>query len=133
MPFKERIKQARVNMKMTQEQLGIHIGVAKSTITGYEKGNSEPDVMKIQKIMDVLNVDANFLFQDEMRLADTQTPPIVSDGGRIGKDLSFSAIEVATAYEAAAPKDKRAVRAILELAPLEEEAEAFNARGVEAV
>ena len=34
---------------LTQEQLADMIGVAKSTLTGYEKGNREPDVMKIKK------------------------------------------------------------------------------------
>lgn len=52
---------------MTQEQLALQIGVAKSTVAGYEKGSSEPDMEKIEKIMKVLNVDANFLWQDEMQ------------------------------------------------------------------
>lgn len=66
MAFNDRLKEARLLKGMTQEQLAKAIGVAKSTITGYEKGNSEPDVRKIQLMLRELNVDANYLWQDEM-------------------------------------------------------------------
>lgn len=65
--FNNRLREARQNVGMTQEQLAVQIGVAKSTVAGYEKGNSEPDMEKIERIMNVLNVDANFLWQDEMQ------------------------------------------------------------------
>lgn len=66
MAFKDRLKEARLNNGMTQEQVAEKIGVAKSTFTGYEKGNSEPSMYTISKIMHVLKIDANFLWQDEM-------------------------------------------------------------------
>lgn len=66
MAFNDRLKEARVACGLTQEQLASHIGVAKSTVTGYEKGNSEPNMLTVQKIMQVLNIDANFLWQDEI-------------------------------------------------------------------
>lgn len=66
MGFKERLKEARLKNNMTQEQIAERIGVAKSTFTGYEKGNSEPNMLTVSKIMNVLRVDANFLWQDEM-------------------------------------------------------------------
>lgn len=67
MAFKDRLKEARLAANLTQEQIANIIGVAKSTFTGYEKGNSEPNMATVQKIMDALNIDANFLWQDEMR------------------------------------------------------------------
>ncbi|WMI82066.1 helix-turn-helix domain-containing protein [Anaerotignum sp. MB30-C6] len=66
MSLNDRIKEARLNKGLTQEQLGKLIGVAKTTVAGYEK-NREPDASTIGAIIDALNVDANFLFQDEMR------------------------------------------------------------------
>lgn len=66
MAFKDRLKEARLNREMTQEQVAKAIGVAKSTFTGYEKGNSEPNMFTISKIMNILNIDANYLWQDEM-------------------------------------------------------------------
>ncbi len=65
MGFKERLKEARLMNNMTQEQVAEKIGVAKSTFTGYEKGNSEPNMITISKIMNVLKIDANYLWQDE--------------------------------------------------------------------
>lgn len=65
MAFKDRLKEARLSRGFTQEQIAKQIGVAKSTFTGYEKGNSEPSMLTISKIMNVLKVDANFLWQDE--------------------------------------------------------------------
>lgn len=62
----KRIKEARVACGLTQEKLASQIGVAKSTVTGYEKGNSEPNMLTVQKIMQALNIDANFLWQDEI-------------------------------------------------------------------
>ena len=61
MTFGERLKAARSQRGYTQEQLAQQIGVAKSTLTGYEKGNREPDVFKIKKIVEALNVDADYL------------------------------------------------------------------------
>lgn len=62
----DRIKEARIKKGLTQEQLGELVGVAKTTITGYEK-NREPTAAKVGEIADALNVDANFLYQDEVR------------------------------------------------------------------
>lgn len=66
MAFNDRLKEARLAKNYTQEYLAELIGVAKSTYTGYEKGNREPNMRTISKIMNVLNIDANFLWQDEM-------------------------------------------------------------------
>lgn len=72
MSFNDRIKEARIISGYTQEQLGNKVGVAKSTIAGYEK-NREPDVATLGAIMEVLEIDANFLFQDEMRESNSFT------------------------------------------------------------
>ncbi len=66
MSINDRIKEARKNKGITQEQLGELIGVAKTTITGYEK-NREPSAAKVGEIADALDVDVNYLFQDEVK------------------------------------------------------------------
>lgn len=65
MAFEDRLKEARIKKEYTQEQIAEKIGIAKSTYTGYEKGNREPNVNTIGKLMEELGVDANFLWQDE--------------------------------------------------------------------
>ena len=62
----DRIKEARKKKGLTQEQLGDLIGAAKTTVAGYEK-NREPTAAKLGEIADVLEVDVNFLLQDEMK------------------------------------------------------------------
>ena len=64
--FKDRLKEARKNAGLSQEKLGIMLGISKQTISAYEPGYSEPDMNKIMQIMKCLNVEANFLWQDEM-------------------------------------------------------------------
>lgn len=107
MAFKNRLKEARLRKKMTQEQLGELVGVAKSTITSYEKGNSEPDMMKMYKLMMALDVDANYLLQDEVFTPSTK------------EKLSPDAIDVAQAYDKADFKSKNSARYALDLPLLE--------------
>lgn len=85
--FRDRLKQARKASGYTQESLASAIGVKKSTVCGYESGNSEPDMDKIVKIMALLNVDANYLYQDEM---DSAPEP----------EFSVKALELAEIYDA---------------------------------
>ena len=66
MALNNRIKEARLKRNLTQEQLASLVGVAKSTITGYEKGNRIPTAAMVGLIADATGVDANFLFQDEV-------------------------------------------------------------------
>ena len=76
MGLEDRIREARKKLKLTQEQAAARIGVAKSTWAGYESGNSQPDIAKLVKIMDVLDVDANYLWQDYQ---DEKTSPASED------------------------------------------------------
>lgn len=66
MSLNDRIREARKRKGCTQEQLGQIIGVAKTTIAGYEK-NREPTAASVGAIADALDVDVNFLFQDEIK------------------------------------------------------------------
>ena len=72
MAFKDRLKEARIAGGLTQKQLAEKLGIGGTTVTGYEKGNSEPNVNTIGKIMEILHVDANVLWQDEMRDLDAK-------------------------------------------------------------
>ena len=61
MTFSERLLSARKEKGFTQEHIAEAIGVAKSTYTGYEKGNREPDLFKIKKLIEVLGVSSSWL------------------------------------------------------------------------
>lgn len=63
-----RIKEARERLGLTQTELGAMIGVTGSAITNYEKETSHPKEQIIYKLMETLNIDANYLFQDAVKL-----------------------------------------------------------------
>jgi transcriptional regulator with XRE-family HTH domain len=49
----KRIKSARESARLSQQELGNHIGVSDKSISAYEKGRSIPPVEKLQKIADL--------------------------------------------------------------------------------
>jgi len=61
MTFGEKLMYSRKKAGLTQEQLAEKIGVAKSTLAGYEKDNREPDLLKIKKIIKELKIDSKYL------------------------------------------------------------------------
>ncbi len=56
-----RLKQARIDKGLSQQQLGDLIGVTKVSICGYEKGNRTPVIEKFLKLIDVLEVSSDYL------------------------------------------------------------------------
>lgn len=75
MPFSDRLKTFRKRSGMTQEALAEKVGVAKSTIAGYENGNREPDVLKIKKLAFALGVTGD----DLLGTAEIEKAPSMSD------------------------------------------------------
>lgn len=61
-----RIKEARLNLGYTQEELANLLGVTKGAVANYEVETSHPKEPIMYKLFDALQVDANYLFQDEM-------------------------------------------------------------------
>jgi len=100
MSFKDRLREARKNKGLTQNDLGRLVNLKKATISSYEVGNSEPNVLKLQEIMNLLGVDANFLFQDEISTPEISLSPA---GQRIGY-----------AYEKAPQREQSIVEQVLE-------------------
>lgn len=70
----DRLKEARVRAGLTQKQVAGMVGIATTTLSGYERGASDPDVGTLCKLMDALNTDANFLYQD-YSLEETKKSP----------------------------------------------------------
>ena len=55
------IEQARKDMKMTQEELGLKIGADKSYISRIENGKTEPKVSTFYKLIEALGLKINFI------------------------------------------------------------------------
>ena len=57
----ERIKIIRKELKLTQEEFGLQIGVKGNTVTGYERGTRSPSDAIINMICLIFNVDQTWL------------------------------------------------------------------------
>lgn len=112
MLFGEKLAKARKEKGLTQEQLAEMIGVAKSTLTGYEKGNREPDVIKIKKLIKILEIDADYLLGTDIYAEKKDSPT-----------LSTEHQEVLSAYDNADLHDKNLARMALRLPTLKEDTE----------
>ena len=66
MSFGTRLKARREQLGITQPQLAEMLGVSKGAIGNYETGLNSPKATILYKVFDVLDCDANYLFQDEM-------------------------------------------------------------------
>lgn len=56
-----KIKQLRLDKKLTQAELGKIIGISASTIGMYEQNRRDPDTTTLSKIAEFFNVSADYL------------------------------------------------------------------------
>lgn len=59
--FAERLRELRRIHDLTQLELAEKLGVAKSTIAGYEKGFRKPKMETLNQIADILNTSSDYL------------------------------------------------------------------------
>lgn len=82
MSIGKRIRQARESMGYTQKELGGLIGTTGSAVANYENETSHPKAPILYNLLNALQVDANFLFQDEVRKTG-QAVPFVTEKERM--------------------------------------------------
>lgn len=75
MSFGQRLKERRKQLGITQVQLANMLGITKGAVGNYESEVSSPKAEILYKVFDVLECDANFLFQDEMRALQKENSP----------------------------------------------------------
>lgn len=66
MSFGTRLKEQRNRMEVSQTQLADILKVAQSTVAGWENGTNSPRATMLYELFDILQCDANYLFQDEI-------------------------------------------------------------------
>lgn len=94
----DRLKEARLRAGLTQKQVAEKIGIATTTLSGYERGASDPDVGTLCKLMDALNTDANFLYQDYNQEETKKSPaPEGTEDGVVSLERATAAL-VAMGY-----------------------------------
>ena len=82
MSIGSRIKEARLSKGLKQEDLAKLIGVTKGAVGNYEADYSSPKDIVLYKIFEVLNVDANYIFQDNIENKKTP-PPLTAEENRL--------------------------------------------------
>lgn len=70
----KRIREARRNKGLTQEELAMMIGVTKGAVANYENETSHPKEPIMYALFDTLDVEPNFLFQDCVNLLQKKSP-----------------------------------------------------------
>lgn len=71
MSFASRLKEKREERGLTQVQLANLLGLSNGAVGNYEAGISSPRAEILYKVFDVLDCDANYLFQDEFAYQET--------------------------------------------------------------
>jgi transcriptional regulator with XRE-family HTH domain len=72
--FSDRLREARLEAGLSQEQLGVLIGIdeasASSRMNHYEKDRHEPDFSLVERIAKALNIPESYLYakDDDMAL-----------------------------------------------------------------
>lgn len=73
----ERIKEARLNTKMTQDNLAKELNVSRSTVANWESGRNNPDVESLIKIADILKVPIKSLLKENGSILNKLTFTVV--------------------------------------------------------
>lgn len=64
--FGDRLKQAREECKLTQQELAIKCDTDEAIIRGYEKARRAPSKRMMLQLFDALKTPPDFFFQDEL-------------------------------------------------------------------
>lgn len=68
MTFGEKLKQARQNAKLSQEELAVKISVSRSAVAKWETDKGLPDIQNLKNIACALGVSIDYLLDDGTRL-----------------------------------------------------------------
>lgn len=65
--FGKKLRELRKRRGLSAEQLGDKIGVARTTVFGYEQGQRIPDMITIKKIAELFNVTVDYLVGTQLK------------------------------------------------------------------
>src|SRR5258708_8978219 len=71
----KRLKLRRLQLGLSQESLGLALGVTFEQVQKYETGNDRIEVARLQQIAEILNVPILFFFGDTLRGARARQGP----------------------------------------------------------
>ncbi len=101
MKFGETLKNLRDIKGITQENLGVFLGVSRATIAGYETKNHQPDYEKLEKLANYFDVSIDYLLTGQESLhVERMRRPIINE-----KVLDTEVIKVYKELPAEAKQD----------------------------
>ena len=65
MKWNEKLKQARKDCHLTQQELADYMGVSRSTVANWEIMRRKPNFIELNKLAKKLRVDVNYLVEGE--------------------------------------------------------------------
>ena len=101
MGFSERLRELRKKRGMSQSELADLVNVSFNAIANYENGQNYPKFPILINMMDALQCDANYIFQDYLTVANAL-------------EMSEEERSIIEKYRKLNNHGKKAVRAILE-------------------
>lgn len=83
--LRDRIRQCRIQLDLTQGQLGERVGVSPQAVTQWESGDSKPSRKSLLLLADVLNVSIDYLLNGDILPPrdGRSTVHLVSQRGRV--------------------------------------------------
>lgn len=96
--FSNRLKQLRNNRRISQEKLGKLIGMSKSSVNMYERGEREPGLETLEALADFFNVDLDYL----LGKSDTPNFTLISTTKFVHSDMFIPNMSTVPLYGAAA-------------------------------
>lgn len=73
MSIGEKLAEARREKNLTQEQLAELLGVTRQSISRWEQNQAYPEMEKILRLADILNVSCDYLLKDNVTEKDCDT------------------------------------------------------------
>ncbi len=68
MEINKRIKDARLQKNITQEDLAEYLGVTRQTISSWETGKSYPDIISVIKMSDIFDISLDKMLKEDKQL-----------------------------------------------------------------
>jgi len=112
--FAKIFKRLRQERELSQSRLAEQLGLSKSAVNMYERGDRRPDFETAEMIADFFNVDMNYLlgYSDKItRLSGDHTDP--ASGTYV--EVTEAELELLKAYRHAGAETQAAIKAILHI------------------
>ncbi len=114
--FRNTLKELRKDAGLSQQELGVRLGISKSAVSMYERGERTPDLELLERIADFFDVDLTFMVGSEKkvtRLTGTHEDDEAAEHSGAFTMLSAEERAVVKAYRLASTDTRAAARAVL--------------------